>query len=85
MIAELPAVGTLTVTNQWKAILLELSVRRHVLAWWLSLEVFDRPNLRHPRVRAAEQRVRDAEYAEQWDAVEQGWTDFLSAVRSVTP
>lgn len=85
MIAECPAVGQMTVTNQADAIELERSIRRHVFAWLGTLDPFDAPNLRHPRVRQAEQRVRDAEWAQDWAGVETGWTNYLEAIRSVTP
>ncbi len=85
MLATLPAVGTLQVQNQQDAIALELSMRRHVFAWLATLDAFDAPNLRHPRVRAAEQRVRDAEWAQDWAGVEAGWTGWLEAIREVTP
>lgn len=85
MIATPPLVGRMAVRNQRDAIALEQAIRCHLWAWLETVDPFSRPNLRHPRVRAAEQRVRDAEYAEDWEGVEQGWSDFLSAVRSVTP
>lgn len=78
-------IGTLAVASQADAIVLEQAVRRHVFAWLATLDPFDAPNLRHPKVRQAEQRVRDAEYAEDWLAVEAGWSGYLEAVRSVTP
>ena len=86
MIAELPtAVGTMQVTSEADAIALEQAVRRHLFAWLNTLDTFDAPNLRHPRVRAAEQRVRDAEWAQDWAGVEAGWSGWLAAIRSVTP
>ncbi len=86
MIAELPtAVGTLQVQNQADAIALEQAMRRHLFAWLATLDAFDAPNLRHPRVWQAEQRVRDAEWAQDWAGVEAGWSDWLAAIRAVTP
>lgn len=76
-------IGTLTVRNQREAIELERAMRRHVFAWLATLDVFDRPTLAHPRLRALEQAVREAEYAEQWAAVEQGWTAWRRAVGEV--
>lgn len=83
MIAELT--GTLTVRSQADAIALEQAIRRHLWAWLDTLDPFSRPNLRHPFVRAAEQRVRDAEYAADWVGVEAGWTEFIRSVNEVTP
>ena len=85
MIATLPETGTMTVANQAEAIALEQAIRRHVFAWLDGMDPFDRPNLRHPRVRAAEQRVREAEWAQDWAGVEAGWAGYLDAIRSVTP
>ena len=85
MIATLPETGTMTVANQAEAIVLEQAIRRHVFAWLATLDPFDAPNLRHPRVRATEQRVRDAEWERDWPAVEAGWAGYLDAIRSVTP
>lgn len=81
VIAELPAVGTLTVRNQAEAIELERTVRRHVFAWLDGVDPFDWPNLGHPRLRRLEQAVRDAEWAQDWPAVEAGWQQWLDALR----
>lgn len=84
MIAAPPLVGTMQVQNQQEAIALEQAIRRHVWAWLDTLDPFDRPNLRHPRVRAAEQRVRDAEWRQDWADVEESWSRYLTAIREVT-
>lgn len=85
MIAPPPLVGRMAVRNQRDAIALEQIIRVHVWAWLETLDPFDRPCLTHPRVRAAEQRVRDAEWRQDWAGVEAGWTAYLDAVRRVTP
>lgn len=78
-------VGTLTVASQADAIALEQAIRRHLFAWLATLDPFDAPNLRHPRVRQTEQRVRDAEWVQNWAGVEAGWSEFLRVVNEVTP
>ena len=83
IVAELT--GQMTVRSQADAIALEQAVRRHVWAWLDTLDVFDRPSLAHPQVRAAEQRARDAEWICDWAGVEAGWTGWLAAIRMVTP
>lgn len=81
MIAALPALGQMTVASQAEAIELERMVRRHVFAWWLELDVFERPCLTTERLRRLEQFCRDAEYEQRWDDVELGWQRWLACLR----
>lgn len=84
MIAELPTLtGTLTVRNQRDVIALEQTIRAHVWTWLAQLDVFDRPSLAHPRLRRLEQAVRDAEYRQDWEGVEAGWTAWMDGLRAL--
>jgi hypothetical protein len=85
MIAAPPLIGRMAVQNQRDAIALEQTIRAHVWLWLDTLDCFDRPSLAHPRLRRLEQAVRDAEYAEQWEAVEQAWHAWLECLREMQP
>jgi hypothetical protein len=83
MIAAPPLIGRMAVQNQRDAIALEQIIRAHVWAWLETLDVFSRPNLLDKRLRAAEQAVRDAEWAQDWPAVEANWARWLEILRGL--
>lgn len=58
---------------------------QRIAAWWVPLDYFDRPNLRAPRVVAADQAIQAAFAARSLHGVQRACNAWEQAIGSLRP